>query len=119
MAEALNRFDLGYLHLVEPRVTGGGKPGSYEGEPITKQLRKIFKGPIISAGGYNRESANAAIAAGETDLVAFGRLALANPDLVERFAANAPLNPYDRSTFYGGDERGYTDYPALRETENA
>ena len=73
----------------------------------------------MSAGGYDQKSANAVIAAGEADLVAFGRPAIANPDLVERFAANAPLNPYDRSTFYGGDERGYTDYPPLREPENA
>jgi N-ethylmaleimide reductase len=76
-------------------------------------FQTIFHGNIISAGGYDQDLANAAISSGDTDLVAFGRHYISNPDLVERFALNAPLNPYDRSTFYGGDAKGYTDYPAL------
>jgi N-ethylmaleimide reductase len=68
---------------------------------------------MMSAGGYDRESGNQAIENGTADLIAYGRQAIANPDLPERFAKKAPLNPYDRATFYGGDERGYTDYPSL------
>ncbi|MFN9866699.1 MAG: alkene reductase, partial [Pseudanabaena sp.] len=74
-------------------------------------FRPIYNGTIITAGGYSFETGNQAIASGSADLVAFGRLYIANPDLVERFAANAPLNKPDRNTFYGGDEKGYTDYP--------
>lgn len=77
-------------------------------------FRSIYKGTIITAGGYDREQGNAANAAGDADLVAFGRLFIANPDLPERFAVNAELNQWDRSTFYGGDEKGYTDYPSLK-----
>lgn len=118
-ADALNRFNLAYLHLVEPRVSGGGMESDYKGESATKTLRKIFKGTIISAGGYSRESGNQAIEDGIADLVAYGRFAIANPDLSERFALKAELNPYDRSTFYGGDVQGYTDYPTLKESNSA
>lgn len=70
----------------------------------------------MSAGGYTRERGIAAIRDGGADLIAFGRLFLANPDLPERFAVDAPLNAYDRSTFYTSDqEKGYTDYPFLSE----
>jgi N-ethylmaleimide reductase len=65
------------------------------------------------AGGYDRASAEAAVTSGQADAVAFGRLYISNPDLLERFAQNAALTPYDRSTFYGGTEKGYTDYPSL------
>ncbi len=112
VADTLNRYGLAYLHLVEPRSDENS--GSEEEPELTcKYFRSIFKGTIISAGGYNRELAEETIAAGNADLIAFGRFYIANPDLAERFALNAPLNPYDRSTFYGGDEKGYTDYPTL------
>jgi N-ethylmaleimide reductase len=62
-------------------------------------------------GGFDRETGNAAISEGLADLVSFGSLFLANPDLPERFAEGAPLNPPDRATFYGGTEKGYIDYP--------
>ena len=91
----------------------GGNESDYKGEAVTGELRKIFNGAMISAGGYDRESGNQAVENGIADLVAYGRQAIANPDLLERFAKKAPLNPYDRDTFYGGDERGYTDYPSL------
>ena len=108
----LNRFNLAYLHLVAPRVEGFG---TAEDQPDlgAEFFRPIFNGAIMTAGGYSFETGNAAIASGDADLVAFGRLYIANPDLVERFAANAPLNKPDRHTFYGGDEKGYTDYPSL------
>jgi N-ethylmaleimide reductase len=113
VVKELNRFKLAYLHLVAPRVEGFG---SAEDQPDLGAdfFRPIFNGTIITAGGYNLETGNAVIASGNADLVAFGRLYIANPDLVERFAANATLNKPDRNTFYGGGEKGYTDYPTMQ-----
>ena len=65
---------------------------------------------IIAAGGFTKHSAEAILKTGHADLVAFGRLFISNPDLPERFRVGASLNNYERSTFYGGDEQGYTDY---------
>ena len=115
VVKELNRFNLAYLHLVAPRVEGFG---SAEDQPDLGAdfFRPIFKGTIITAGGYSFETGNAAIASGNADLVSFGRLYIANPDLPERFAANAPLNTPDRTTFYGGDAKGYTDYPTLQDS---
>ncbi|MBI4785124.1 MAG: alkene reductase [Oscillatoriophycideae cyanobacterium NC_groundwater_1537_Pr4_S-0.65um_50_18] len=109
---ALNRFDLAYLHLVEPRWTSETTETDL-GALTASAFRPLYSGTLIAAGGFDRDQGNAVIAAGKADLVAYGRLYISNPDLVERFAANAALNPYDRSTFYGGDERGYIDYPTL------
>jgi N-ethylmaleimide reductase len=80
---------------------------------MTPTLRRLFGGTVIVNGGYDREAGEAAVAAGEADLVAFGVLFLANPDLPERFRRNAPLNSPDPATFYAGEEKGYVDYPAL------
>ncbi|NEQ23080.1 MAG: alkene reductase [Microcoleus sp. SIO2G3] len=122
VASALNRFGLAYLHLVEPRADADalkrwakdvGNLNDKEVGLAARYFRPNFTGTIISAGGYDRELGNAVLAAGDADLVAYGRLFIANPDLPERFALNAPLNTPDRSSFYGGDERGYTDYPSL------
>ncbi|GAB4385816.1 MAG: alkene reductase [Elainellaceae cyanobacterium] len=107
----LDRFNLAYIHIVEPREDNGAPAG----QNLTAGFfRSVYSGTIISAGGYDRELAEEVIASGDADLIAFGRWYISNPDLVERFAADAALNPYDRSTFYGGDERGYTDYPTLQ-----
>jgi N-ethylmaleimide reductase len=76
-------------------------------------LRQTFQGPLIVANGFTLETATRAVAESAADAVAFGRLFLANPDLPERFRLNAPLNTPDESTFYGGAEKGYTDYLAL------
>jgi N-ethylmaleimide reductase len=107
---------IGYAHLIEPRATGaGGGDAVYEDAPSTSQLfRKSFNGVFISAGGYSRDNAIGAVESGLVDAVAFGRLFIANPDLPERLKLDTPLNKYNRNTFYGGDETGYTDYPALR-----
>jgi N-ethylmaleimide reductase len=110
-AEQLNRFGLAYLHLIEPRIVGSTLRADGLPPVAAHQLRCIFKGPIIVAGGFERESAEEIVDKGDADLVAFGRHFAANPDLVERLTRGLPLNPHDRSTFYGGDERGYTDYP--------
>ena len=112
VAEGLNRFPLAYLHVVEinlsnPTVHNGGL------NSITKKLRGVFKGTYMTNGGYDRDRAERVLERGDADLVSFGKLFLANPDLPERFSKNAPLNEPDPTTFYGGNERGYTDYPFL------
>ncbi len=99
-ARKLSRLGIAYLHVVEP----GNQPIDYA------RLRSAFSGIYVANGGYDKVRANATIASGRADLVAFGVPFLANPDLPMRFAENAPLNPPDRQTFYGGDSKGYTDY---------
>jgi N-ethylmaleimide reductase len=110
IAEALNRRGLLYLHVAEPIV---GRPAASGVPRITPILRRLFDGTVIVNGGYDRTAGEAAVAAGEADLVAFGVPFLANPDLPERFRRNTPLNQPDVATFYMGEEKGYTDYPAL------
>jgi N-ethylmaleimide reductase len=107
-ARALAPFGLAYLHLVEP---AGDVPAG--ATPLAPELKAAFGGPLMLNGGYTRPLAEAALARGEADLVSFGASFLANPDPPLRLARNAPLNAPDPATFYGGDHRGYTDYPAL------
>jgi N-ethylmaleimide reductase len=80
---------------------------------LKQRLRAIFKGPFILAGGFDARTAEAALQAGQADLIAFGRPFLANPDLVQRMKTGAALNAPDMATFYTADAKGYTDYPAL------
>jgi len=103
----LNGLGLAYLHVVEQPVQPEGAP------EVARRLRRIFRGPLIRAGGYGRATAAAAIAAGEADLVAFGQAFIANPDLPERLRRGLPLAAADRATFYAGGPKGYVDYPAL------
>ena len=77
------------------------------------ELRQKYSGHYIACGGFDRETAIAAVAQGRADAVAFGKLFIANPDLPARLKAGAALNAWDEATFYGGDAKGYTDYPAL------
>lgn len=109
VASALSPFNLAYLHVVE----GGMGDGSVPAFDFV-ELRKHFNGAYMANLGYTKASANAAIAAGNVDLVAFGVPFIANPDLVERFKKGAPLNDADQNTFYGGTEKGYIDYPTLQ-----
>ncbi|KAK9756959.1 hypothetical protein RND81_01G132400 [Saponaria officinalis] len=110
MAKSLNNYKILYCHAVEPRmVTIGEKK---ETRHSLLPMRKAFNGTFIVAGGYDRQDGNRAVSDGYTDLVAYGRLFLANPDLPRRFERNAPLNKYNRETFYILDPVvGYTDYP--------
>lgn len=110
VVERLNALGLAYLHVTELGKDAPGAAGPWF-EP--GRLRDIWKGVYMTNHGYDKATASAALAAGRADLVAFGVLYLANPDLERRFALDAPLNAPDPSTFYGGDERGYTDYPFL------
>lgn len=109
----LNRWPLAYLHLVEPAVVGTVKDENFDPkwDEIIAQLRKAWDGVLILAGGYDPETAEAALASGRADMIAFGRPFLANPDLPRRIREGLALNPSDPSSFFGGDERGYIDYP--------
>lgn len=115
VATALGTRGLAYLHLVEPRADQASDVNALDAEApdASARFRTRFGGPVIAAGGFTRETATDAVASGVADAIAFGRLFIANPDLPERFRVGARLNRYDRPTFYGGDARGYTDYPAL------
>ncbi|XP_039118082.1 putative 12-oxophytodienoate reductase 11 [Dioscorea cayenensis subsp. rotundata] len=114
MVQALNKFNILYCHMVEPRmaIIDGRRQIPHR----LLNIRKAFKGTFIAAGGYDRDEGNKVVAGGYTDLIAYGRLFLANPDLPKRFELDAPLNKYNRSTFYTHDPViGYTDYPFLNE----
>jgi len=113
VAGQLNRFGLAYLHVVEGDEGRESQTLELAGTFDFKRLRRSFSGLYMSNFGYTLASATAALRAGGADLVSFGKLFLANPDLPERFARGAPLNEPDHTTFYGGDAQGYTDYPAL------
>lgn len=116
VAERLNDFGLAYLHLIEPRVKGGETIAEAQAPVAAQELSKIFRGPVIAVGGFNPETAEASVANGDASLIAFGRHFIANPDLPKRIKLGLPLNPYDRSTFYGYTGRGYTDYPFYEAT---
>jgi N-ethylmaleimide reductase len=106
----LDRLGIAYLHVVEPRIKGTEEV-SHGRPPIAAQhLRPKFSRILIAAGGFTPASAEAVVTFGDADLVAFGRHFISNPDLPERLRHGLPLTRYDRSTFYGGDARGYTDY---------
>jgi N-ethylmaleimide reductase len=111
VAKQLNRFGLAYLHIIEPRIKGNVLIAEGQGHIATARLRKVFTGKIIAAGGFEPDTAEAAVREGDADLVAFGRYFVANPDLPKRIRLGLPLNAYDRDTFYTFDARGYTDYP--------
>ena len=112
VAEHLNAFDLAYLHIIEPRVGGSITTNPEKGTAAAEQLRPIFKGKLVSAGGFEPDTAESAIEEGLIDAVAFGRYFVSNPDLVRRLRERLPLGEYDRNTFYTFDAKGYTDYPA-------
>ncbi|EXB81494.1 Putative 12-oxophytodienoate reductase 11 [Morus notabilis] len=113
LAESLNKFGILYCHMVEPRMKTVGE--AHETPHSLVPMRKAFKGTFIVAGGYDREDGNKAVAENRTDLVAYGRHFLANPDLPKRFELNAPLNKYIRETLYTSDPIiSYTDYPFFK-----
>jgi len=116
VVDLLDGYGLAYLHVVEGQT--GGPRDLPEGASLAKLYDRFF-GPIMGNNGYDRQMAVNAVADGKVDLVAFGRPFISNPDLVERLKADAPLNEWDQSTFYGGGREGYTDYPTLAEVEPA
>jgi N-ethylmaleimide reductase len=119
--QALDTLGLAYLHFIEPRSSGAGRAEvNHQNVPSAMVLfRPMWRGVLISAGGFTGETAEAAIAGGHADAIAFGRIFISNPDLPRRLRHGFPLTPYTRATFYGGEEAGYTDYPVHDELEKA
>jgi len=119
--KSLDPLGLAYLHFVEPRSSGAGRAEvNHQNVPAAMVLfRPMWSGKLITAGGFTGETADAAIAAGHADAIAFGRIFISNPDLPRRLQRGFPLTPYNRATFYGGEAAGYTDYPAHDELEQA
>ena len=117
VVKALDALGLAYLHFIEPRSSGAGRAEvNWQNVPSAMVLfRPVWRGVLISAGGFTGESAEAAIAQGHADAIAFGRIFISNPDLPRRLQHGFPLTPYNRATFYGGEEKGYTDYPVYDE----
>ena len=110
VAESLGRLGLAYLHVVEGETGGARDSIAFD----YGALRDRFDGVYMANNGYDRAMAIEAIQSGRADLISFGRLFIANPDLVARLSANAPLNSLmGPETFYGGGAHGYTDYPRL------
>jgi N-ethylmaleimide reductase len=105
LAEQLSRLGIVYLHVVDPVADGAKR--------VSPLLRRRFNRTYIVNGGFDLDSANAAIDGGEADLVAFGTRFLANPDLPQRYRINGSLNVPDQATFYAGEDKGFTDYPFL------
>ncbi|KAK1414656.1 hypothetical protein QVD17_30405 [Tagetes erecta] len=119
MAKSLNEYDILYCHMVEPRMISIEEKIECQHHSLVP-MRKVFKGSFICAGWYNMEDGNKAVSENATDLVAYGRLFLANPDLPKRFELNAPLNKYNRETFYTSHPvHGYTDYPFLESSKDS
>ncbi|MBV8122988.1 MAG: alkene reductase [Burkholderiaceae bacterium] len=109
VAEQLAPLHLAFVHVIEGQTGGARDVAPFD----FAAMRARFKGPWIVNNGYTRQMAIEAVAEGQADAVAFGRDFIANPDLVRRLKLNAPLQPVERATLYGGDAKGYTDYPAL------
>ena len=134
LVEALDRIGIAYLNVVdqvkmvreppppeklalkdEHEPDWGVAAFLAERDPFMRRIRETFRNALVVNGGYDRERGNAAIASGQADLVGYGRLWISNPDLAKRYRLSATLTPWDASTFYGGDDRGYTDYPFLED----
>lgn len=111
----LDKLGLAYLHLIEPRASGAGqREVDHKNVPSACELfRPMWHSVLITAGNFKGDEAEATVAKGSADAIAFGRYFISNPDLPERLRHGAELTPYNRATFYGGGSEGYTDYPRL------
>jgi len=115
--EVLNNCRTGYLHVIES--TNDDRQNSERDWALLRHLRGLWRGFYIVNGGYTAARGKEAVLTGYADAVAYGRAFLANPDLPRRLELGAPLNEPDPRTFYGGDARGYTDYPSLAQDSTA
>jgi N-ethylmaleimide reductase len=117
IAAMLDGRGLAYLHIVKPALAEVERrvPPDPRALRIVERIRREYRGRLIIAGGFDHDAAEEWLQEGRADLIAFGRKFLANPDLPERFRLRAPLHPDDRSTYYGGGAKGYTDYPTLQQ----
>ncbi|MDY7020063.1 MAG: alkene reductase [Cyanobacteriota bacterium] len=115
VAEQLNQYGLAYLHLLDGLAFGFHELG----EAMTlSEFRQVFKSPLMGNCGYTQETAETALQNGDADLIAFGRPYISNPDLVERFAHNWPLNPAaEVKDWYSFGKEGYIDCPTYQESE--
>jgi N-ethylmaleimide reductase len=115
IAERLSDYGFAYLHIVNPameQMQNGKEPDS-RALSMVELIRKKYKGTLIMAGGFQADTAARWLREGKADLIAFGRSFIANPDLPERLRLGGPFNINDPTTYYGGGEKGYTDYPSL------
>jgi N-ethylmaleimide reductase len=121
VVKGLDKLGLAYLHFIEPRSSGAGRAEvNHQNVPSAMVLfRPLWSSVLITAGGFTGGTAEAAIAQGHADAIAFGRIFISNPDLPRRLQHGFPIRPYNRATFYGGDVAGYTDYPAYDEMASA
>jgi N-ethylmaleimide reductase len=115
IAELLSDYGFAYLHIVNPAMEQmqNGKEPDPRALSMAEMIRKKFKGTLIVAGGFQADTAEQWLGERRADLIAFGRKFIANPDLPERLRVGAPLSVDDPTTYYGGGEKGYTDYPSL------
>ena len=110
LARRLNSLGLAYLHVGYDSGYPRGTAPAFN--PIDL-IRPVYTGTLLAVGGFTKASGEAALALGRADLIVYGRPFISNPDLVERFRLDAPLNQGEVRTYYGGDDHGYTDYPTL------
>ena len=115
LLQQLNKFDLAYIHLMEPNEIDLANADVIN--PVLPAFKDFYQGTIMTNGGYDRETGNQVVASNNAQLVSYGKPFIANPDLPERFAKNAPLNEPNSQTFYGrggeNETQGYTDYSFL------
>jgi N-ethylmaleimide reductase len=109
VVDVLNGYRPGYLHVVEDTIADDRRADFFQ------RLRSAWKGIYVANGGYDAERGERAVSDRSVDAVAYGRLFLANPDLPMRLKRRGPFNAPDTNSFYGGDERGYIDYPKMVE----
>lgn len=117
-AKALDTLGLAYLHILEPP----SKDHPFSDPAATRvapAIQEVYRGALMLNGGYDLESAQNSLAQKGVKAIAFGVPFIANPDLVERYQSGAPLNTPDKATFYTAGEKGYIDYPSLKDTEKA
>jgi N-ethylmaleimide reductase len=115
IAERLSDYGFAYLHIVNPATEQmqSGKEPDPRALSMAELIRQKFKGTLIVAGGFQADTAEQWLRERRADLIAFGRKFIANPDLPERLRGGGPFNTDDPTTYYGGGEKGYTDYPSL------
>lgn len=114
----LNDYDLAYAHIIEPRSFHYDNPNAPK-DGATRQFRPVYKGVLMTASGYDRESSIKVVEDGDADIVAIGRYFITNPDIVKRFRLNAHVRPHEGENYYQEGELGYTDFPTLEEEEAA
>ena len=118
-AKVLSGKGLAYLHGVRPNSHTSDGSDRSQGEAILADMRSAFDGVFIANGNFDAAEAAEWVAQGKADAIAFGRLFLANPDLPQRMAENAPYNVADTQTYYGGGAEGFVDYPTVAKTQDS